>query len=97
MRKTIKAYKMDNVNEAPNFEDRTYRIIAPVPVLDGLERILSVIQYLGRLGATRTLKIFISGKGDRVAMRIKRADGTDILTTQIDSHQAEFDFGLGNE
>jgi hypothetical protein len=44
-------------------ETRTYQITGDVRVLNQLEDMLSVVQYLGEIGASRYLKFGIDGDG----------------------------------
>jgi hypothetical protein len=69
---------------AKDVETRTYDISAYPEILDQLEEILRAMEFLGSVGASRTLEIGVDGDG-RARVKVKRTDkDIDIKETEID-------------
>lgn len=69
---------------AKDVETRTYDISAYPEILDQLEEILKAMEFLGNVGASRILEIYVDGDG-RARIKTKRADkDIDIKEKEID-------------
>lgn len=82
-----------SINEAPS-EERVYKINADPRILDELEEVLSAIQTLGHVGASRTLSVFVDGDG---ATRIKvvRSDKTPLKSSEINTDNDTIILSMG--
>jgi len=88
MRKQLNA-----INEANNQEERVYKISALPRVLNSLEKVLSAIQQLGHVGASRNLNVFVDGDG-ATRLKVSRTDKVDMMRDEINTDLDTINFGM---
>lgn len=68
-RKVIKS-----ITEAKDKDTRTYTLTGTPETLNQFEEVLSLIQYLGNVGASRTIKLWVDGDGSaRIKVKSDKA------------------------
>jgi len=65
--------KVSRLKYARESETRTYEINAYPEILDQLEELLKAMEYLGSIGASRTIEFYVDGDGS-ARPKIKRID-----------------------
>lgn len=77
-----------------NIQTRTYKITSDISNLDELEKVLNCIEFLGNIGASRTISLWIDGDGN-ARFNIERTDKKqDLNKEEINIDKDEIDFNI---